>query len=100
MEFAREVVGDVVLFPRESFGVMHDVVVEKEQERRGAVGVASENDDFRIQAVVEVLSPWLRNTSNGVGAGPKRSSMARPAYDARNSSVLSDTRPMRSGGRR
>jgi hypothetical protein len=42
------------------------------------VGVASENDDFRIQPMAEVLSPWLRNTSNGVGAGPNRSSMARP----------------------
>jgi hypothetical protein len=29
------------------------------------VGVVSENDDFRIQPVAEVLSPWLRNTSRG-----------------------------------
>ena len=35
MEIAREGVGDVVLFPREPLGVMHEVVVEKE-ERRGA----------------------------------------------------------------
>ena len=35
MEIAREGVGDIVLFPRESLGVMHKVVVEKE-ERRGA----------------------------------------------------------------